>query len=142
MRISALLCFVPLLCFGCLAQKFDPDASSSDFITVGDGGGFTGLETTYYVLPNGQLYKRLGLGGKIEQMKRIDRGITNQLFSSCRDFNLVDYQYEQPGNAYRFLSVHFGGKINRITWAKGDPDLQPQCKQIYSLLIQIIQEQL
>lgn len=137
MKITPWLCLIPAFWFGCSTQ-FQPDDTSHEFVAFGTGGGFTGLETTHYLLTTGQLFRQVGTNGDLEKLARIKRSTVTQIFDSIDSFGLVSYQFEQPGNAYRFLEIHLGNMRNRIVWAEGDQTVRRECKDLDALLNQLI----
>ncbi len=131
------MCLLSAFWFGCSTQ-FQPDDTSHEFIAFGTGGGFTGIETTHYLLTSGQLFKQVGVNGDLEKLSKIKSSTATQIFHSIRSFGLVSYQFEHPGNAYRFLDIHLGNQRNRIVWAEGDQTVLKECKDIDALLNQLI----
>lgn len=123
----------------CSVSHFNPLQTKRDFITIGTGGGFAGIETQYHILDNGQVYEQVGLDSSLTQMKPIKKETVQQAIHNCHQFNLFDYSYQNPGNTYKFLTIHHEGESNRIVWGgKSLKEVRLVCTQIYDLLYGII----
>jgi len=48
-----------LLLMACKTIDFNPRTYTGDYITIGEGGGIAGIETSYHILPNGKIFKQL-----------------------------------------------------------------------------------
>lgn len=134
---SLLILFLGLS--ACSVSQFNPLQTERDFISIGFGGGFAGIETQYHILDNGQVYEQVGLDSMLTQVKPIKKETVEQAIHNCHQFNLITYTYQNPGNTYKFLTIHQEGESNRIVWGgKSLKEVRPVCTQIYDLLYGII----
>ena len=123
----------------CSVSQFNPLQTDQNFITIGSGGGFSGIETQYHIVETGQVYKQVGLDSDLTHLKPVKEGTIKQALRNCQQFELLDYQYQNPGNTYEFLTIHHGSRSNRIVWGgKSLKEVRPVCTQIYGLLHGII----
>lgn len=131
-----------ILFFGisaCSVSQFNPLQTEGNFITIGFGGGFAGIETQYHILENGKVYEQVGLDSNLTRLAPIKKEIVEQAIQNFHQFNLIDYPYQNPGNTYKFLTIHHEGASNRIAWGgKSLKEVRPVCIQIYDLLYGII----
>ncbi len=139
--ISCLFCLLASQFFSCKSVPFQPSNYQNDYLTFGSGGGFAGIETRYHLLRTGEVYKQTGQDTVLTQQKKLGRNLASQTLENCRVFGLDAYQYNAPGNTYRFLEVHLEGKNNRIVWSRDDPKVQASCKQIYQSLNTLVNAQ-
>lgn len=88
-------------------------------IQFGSAGGFSGLETRYCLLENGNLYK-IPIQG--EEQKRlllqIPRNESKQIFENYKTFNLGALESQEVGNHYYFLEYHSKKGDKKIQWSK------------------------
>ena len=134
---SLLILFLGLS--ACSVSQFNPLQTKRDFITIGFGGGFAGIETQYHILDNGKVYEQVGLDSSLTLVKTMKKETVEQAIQNCHQFNLTEYQYQNPGNTYKFLTIHHQGESNRIVWGgKSVKEVRPVCTQIHDLLYGII----
>lgn len=58
---------------------------------------------------------------------------------SIGQLDLIDYQYENPGNVYKFLAFRIDGKNNRVVWGGNQDEVNPAITSIYRILNQSLQ---
>ncbi len=137
--ILLVLSTIGMLCLSaCKSIPFTPHSHEEDFLTIGEGGGFAGVETSFHILRNGDVFRQIGQDTVLTQLEDIPQAQIRQALNNCEVFKLSDYTYSEPGNTYKFLTVHQAGKSNRIVWQRGDEKVKPICRQIYQLLNQSI----
>jgi hypothetical protein len=108
---------------GCQAQRINPVTYTGKQLVFGNGGGFTGRESTYVLLDNGYLFsidtdKHSGKEN-YTPLKKLPGKITQQLFSKADALQLEQVRFSHPGNVYYFVGLKKKQDIHRITW--GDP---------------------
>jgi hypothetical protein len=102
---------------GCGSNKpFAPDDPNQTYIALGNGGGFTGKTTTYYILNNGQVYKGSDFSNEFSQIGKINKRAVAQNWSTYNNLPNEAIQINNPGNYYYFLEFKQGNKINRMVW--------------------------
>ncbi len=126
--------------WSCKSTHFNPENHQDDYVTIGEGGGFAGIETSYHILTNGRVYKQSSIDTVQTELPKIDRKIISRALNNYKSLNLQTYQYEQPGNAYKFITFKTGEKKHRITWFD-EKEVKPECIQIYQRLKNLIQNQ-
>ena len=104
----------------CKVTKYTPDKLPIRQIVFGDGGGFAGIETSFTLLENGQLFKQVGVEGAFEELKSIKPKEAKALFDKVNSLQLFKLDIEKPGNLYYFLRQVTDHLDSRVTWGAGD----------------------
>lgn len=88
-------------------------------IQFGSAGGFSGLETRYCLLENGNLYKIPIQGEKKKRLiVQIPKNELNQVFDNYEKLNLGDIETQEVGNHYYFLEYYSKKRSKKIQWSK------------------------
>lgn len=124
----------------CKSPRYTPDKLPADRLLFGEGGGFAGIETTYLLLENGQIFRSDSKAPNLMEMNRIRKKTANNFFETAESSGLLTLDFKHPGNLYQFIEFQDDGKTNRVTWGdKGHP-VAPQIAVLYEQLMQTIQE--
>ncbi len=126
---------LPLL-FGCRAVPFDPRTHRGDWVAIGEGGGITGIETHYFFTESGMVYRQTGFDTTYIKLPSVRPAIVQQVIESIEKLDLINYQFQQPGNVYKFLQCKIAGKENRIVWRSDNDGVSSACTRLYHLLNQ------
>ncbi len=138
MRHVFLLIFLAFL--ACKTVPFSPDSYQKDFVSISEGGGFVGIETHYHFTPLGNVYQQMGMDTTLQKLPDVDREIVRQVLKMARQMELDKYEFDDPGNAYKALTINLEGKKNRIVWSPGSTEVNPSCSSIFKLLKQSLNE--
>ena len=119
-NISGLSLFIFFTCLtmSCKPVPFIPGQSDTNYLRFGNGGGFTGAVTAYYLTENGTLYQENGQ--KADRMATCDPAWTRQMFLIPGILHAQDKPYNMPGNRYFFIEYSIDGLKQTITWG-GEP---------------------
>lgn len=126
--------------FACKSAKHTADKLPAEQIRWGSGGGFTGKETSFALLENGQVFQFKTLDGSTTERASIKAKTARGLFSTAKDLALRDVRHEHPGNMYFFLELRDGAGTHRITWSDAMP-VEQKAKDFYMVLQQLLQAQ-
>jgi hypothetical protein len=107
---------------------------SDEFLRIGNGGGFTGIETIYTVFKNGQVES----GGKV--IKRLKSSDTDQLFGNIDILKLNEIDYNKPGNLYKFIEYTLNGKTHKIAWDSNSTEVDQKLILFYDHVNFLIQK--
>lgn len=117
-RILALIAAavtVAIVSSSCQTKKYLPTDFKDRQILFGSGGGFTGVETTYILMENGQLFQA-NLDETFVELHVLDKSTTKDFFDRLTDCNMAEMDFNKPGNMYFFLEEK-GKKVNkRLVW--------------------------
>lgn len=109
-----------LLLPACKVTKYTPEKLPVRQLVFGDGGGFAGIETSYTLLENGQIFKQVGVEGSFEELKSIKPKAAKALFDKVNSLQLFKLDIDKPGNLYYFLRQVTDNLDSRVTWGAGD----------------------
>lgn len=104
----------------CKVVKYTPDKLPTKQVIFGNGGGFAGIETSYILLENGQLFKQVGLEAPYQELKSIKPKEAKPFFEKVASLQLYKMDIEQPGNLYYFMREVNEAIDSRVTWGAGD----------------------
>ncbi|MBI5914955.1 MAG: hypothetical protein HY842_06230 [Bacteroidetes bacterium] len=113
---ASLLLFLP----ACKVTKYTPEKLPIRQLVFGDGGGFAGIETSYTLLENGQIFRQVGVEGSFEELKSIKPKAAKALFEKVNSLQLFKLDIDKPGNLYYFLRQVTDNLDSRVTWGAGD----------------------
>ncbi|HFA51586.1 MAG TPA: hypothetical protein ENJ95_21435 [Bacteroidetes bacterium] len=119
-KLIPAICISMLLFTHCKVVKYTPDKLPTTQIVFGDGGGFAGIETSYTLLQNGQLFKQVGTEGKYEELRPIKSKEAKEFFKKVASLQLYKMDIEKPGNLYYFIREANDAIDSRVTWGAGD----------------------
>ena len=137
-----LYCFAALLCAAllsgqCKHPKYTAQTLPEERLSFGRGGGFTGVETTYTLLENGQLFKSVSKGPEPEEIPGAKRKAAKKLFETAETLGLLQTDFMYPGNTYSFIEFHDDGQQRRIAWGDAAHPVDPKIKEFFEQLIQL-----
>jgi hypothetical protein len=115
-----ILAMMLMLFTACKVTKHTPDKLPIRQLVFGDGGGFVGIETSFTLLENGQLFKQVGVEGAMEELKPIKPKAAKALFDKVNGLQLFKLDIDKPGNMYYFLRQVTDHLDSRVTWGAGD----------------------
>jgi hypothetical protein len=115
---------------GCRVQRTTPDTHTGRQLSFGNGGGFTGAESAYVLLDNGQLF---GVDSYVP-LKQLSRTITRQLFDKADELQLSQLAFSHPGNIYYFIGLVEKNSTHRITWGDSGQQAPGEVENFYHQL--------
>ena len=119
-KLLPIIAFSVLLFNQCKVVRHSADKLPTKQIIFGDGGGFSGIETSYTLLENGQLFKQVGTDGPYQELKSIKPKEAKVFFGKVASLQLYKMDIEMPGNLYYFLREVNETIDSRVTWGAGD----------------------
>jgi hypothetical protein len=113
-----------------------------DIIYFGNGGGFSGIETTYALLESGDVYKKKGLQDEFVFITRLKPNETKQIFLNYEFLGLSSIEFNEPGNTYSFIEFSNPNTKHKLTWDKSNVGTAPGNLRLFnSLLLHFVQNQ-
>jgi hypothetical protein len=100
--------------------KYSADKLPVRQLIFGDGGGFAGIETSYVLLENGQVFKKTGVGGAFEELASVKTNDARAFFEKLAALQLYKLDMDKPGNLYYFLQDVNKQTDSRVVWGAGD----------------------
>ncbi len=122
----------------CKSTKYTAAKLPAKQLRWGSGGGFTGKETSYALLENGQIFRFRTLDNSTAEEAATKAKTAAGLFSTAETIGLADVALDKPGNMYYFLELRREGTdAHRVTWGDASPPNQ-EVQDFYRVLQQLI----
>lgn len=111
----------------------------NNIISFGSGGGFTGEETIYSLLENGQIFVSKGLVTKTTNLhSTISKKEAKALFEKALKIDFTKESINAPSNKYYTLSFGKYNEAKQLIWGNNVQSPSTQIKELYDELITII----
>ena len=134
---TALLLAATLLGSQCKNIRYTPESLPEDRLLFGEGGGFAGIETTYTLLENGQVFKFDSKAPAPVEIGGTKKKAANRLFETAESLGLLTLEFKHPGNIYQFIEFQDDGKKSRVVWGDKEHPVDPKIADLYQQLTQI-----
>ncbi|GAB4032870.1 FAD-binding oxidoreductase [Spirosoma jeollabukense] len=108
-------------------------------ILVGNGGGFTGFTTTYYLLENGKLFGRRSRDTTFTLIRRQTSTTTKRMFSQIENAcKIKKTKFSNPGNTYKFVRWRKGKLEYTVTWGEAGKTVPASYPKFYDSFMAMI----
>ncbi len=123
----------------CKSSKitFDPENTTQDFITFGNGGGITGQSKKYYFTNDGKIY--LQNIDSIQLVTTLPVKTSAQIFESYMKLGLDKNILNEPGNRYYFLEMKTKDMNHALKWGRNEL-LNPNIEKFYTILMNFVKQ--
>lgn len=133
--LAILLAWVAFLSQQC-TTSYTPERLPARYLRFGVGGGFSGEVTTWTLLPNGQLFKSVGLDGPMVEWTGHARREGRKAFREVEALRLADRPpFSHPGNRYSFVEWIEGERRQRITWGSREHAVNSAVEALHGRLM-------
>lgn len=129
-RLSVALVSLALLFSFCKQHKYTAENLPEQQIRFGKGGGFTGVETMYTLLENGQLFDT-----SKKELPKIKARTAKGYFKTLETLGLSALPFSHPGNTYSFVEIPGASGVNRIVWGDANYPVDAAVKDFYTKLM-------
>lgn len=136
--ISLALPAMLALFFACKPTKFTAENFPDRQLRWGSGGGYTGKETMYALLENGQIFLRENTAGKFTETAGAKPKRAKALYNLAETLGLAKIEFEHPGNTYKFIEVLNGDSAHRISWGMKNNPVNPQIEGLFRQLNELV----
>jgi len=120
-----------IILISCKSMETNPDNYKQKIMVFGNGGGFAGIEKSYYLLDNGQVFLKTNRDTSYTKVGKLESKLTGQLFTLVGTLQ-KDSVVNDPGNIYSFLKPDKNGDEK---WVWNPQSGVPQnLKIIYDIL--------
>jgi len=113
------------------------DSNKPDRIFFGNRGGFTNMSTDYVLFGNGILCKLQD--DNVIRTGKVSRETVKTILASLEEMGFMSIEKDEPGNMTYYVSVVRGDSQNAVQWS--DHDRNPQLKELYVRLMNLVREQ-
>jgi hypothetical protein len=123
-----------VLLFSCKsnAKVTSLDSYTKNMIAFSTGGGFTGVETIFTVLENGQVFSASGLDPKkTVAFGSLPTKTTKSFFEKVNQINWAKNPINDPGNLYHTLSFGTNGNMKKQVWGGGKETPSKEITDLY-----------
>ncbi len=101
-------------------------------IQFGSGGGFTGRQTAYLLLPNGQIFLQKDLDGKkFEELGKVNKTVAKALYGRCAKFSKVPVN--RPADMNNFLTLQNDSLTYRWQWGMNTQSKDSTANALFKL---------
>jgi hypothetical protein len=125
----------------CKHPRYTADNLPDEYLRFGNGGGFTGVETTYTLLENGQLFKATTAAPQAVELKSCKRKTADDLLDTAEALGVLKLDFTHPGNIYKFIECTDDGQTRRITWGDSGHPVDEKIQALYDQLVQLTTNQ-
>ena len=140
MKLLLLLPLAGLCLFACKTRPASPDQYTGRQIVFGQGGGFTGFYTHYYLLENGDLYRQQDPDTSMHHLKRVRKREYRDIFAQCDSLQKEQFSYQQAGNMTHFVEVRQNGDTLSASFAMQDSNVPRTVLLLYDQLMALTEE--
>ncbi len=125
--------------FSCKSTQYKAENLPAQQLRWGNGGGYTGVETTFSILENGQIFKKEGLNAGFSELSDIKKGKAAKLFKQSLSLDLNAAKDLKPSNIYQFLELADGkGGFQRIAFDASKLSADSPIASLYNALTGIL----
>lgn len=117
------------------SSSYTTDNLPEKQIRWGNGGGFTGKESQYILLENGQIFAG---GATAKALDGTRRAKAKKLFKTMEKIGLKSLEFQYPGNTYKYIEVVDGGKTRRIVWGDSQHIVSADVQDFYQKLSELV----
>ncbi len=132
----ALFATAVLLVF-CKNTQYTADNLPKEQIRFGKGGGFTGIEKSYTLLENGQLFEK-NTSGNLTGLDKASKKAVKVYFNAIENLHLDSVKFQYPGNTYSFIEVPNGDSFNRISWGDNQHPVDGPVQDLFNKLMALV----
>ncbi|MEZ4909172.1 MAG: hypothetical protein R2771_16365 [Saprospiraceae bacterium] len=117
-----ILSFVIL--FSCKSQEPKFEDYSGKYISIGKGGGFSGLYSGFYLFEDGRVFSFNTLNNEKLYIGKLEENTAKQFFVNYNFLELKDKNVNSPGNMNYFIEYKDGKEVFKSLWSMENKDEQ------------------
>lgn len=137
-HILAIFLLITSIFGSCSKKAVSPLQHIGRQIILGNGGGFTGGMTKYYITDKGDVFRADKDDSNFIALGTISKTITKQYFNSFDRLKFSDLTLDEPGNRYYFLTMkNKDGVEHKIQWGRNeltDPSISIYYENIMAII--------
>ena len=112
----------------------DPDSRR---LVFGNGGGFTGIYTTYMLQEDGNVFALLP-DSTLQPVKKLRKKQARDIFAQADKLKTAQAAFNHPGNITWFIKYHANGSVSEYKWGDADISVPNEIKDLYNQLNTIV----
>jgi hypothetical protein len=136
--IASFVCLGILSLFSCKNMVPTTDAQSiliEKYLEIGSYGGFTGDQTSTFLLANGQSFDKNGAEGVFVARKSAHKKSTNLAFNLAAKTDWKNLPPPEYGNMNYFILYHSKEATYEVIWGRQGPDPPAAIKSLHDALL-------
>lgn len=110
-----------LLTNSCKTKVYSLQNLPKKYVCFGSGGGFTGLVSSYYLLPNGQMFFQTNFDTAATKLPNVNRKARKSVFKLLKEIKTADWMENKPDNIYQFIHYKTKDTMYSKMWYSGGP---------------------
>ena len=145
LRLSTIFLLIglfSLMGMTCKLTHYNPELYKKPVILFGEGGGFSGKETTYVLIKKGYLFKKVGSAEEYELVRTVPVESCQSIFKKVKALSPAMLKTQQAGNMYQFMEVEVEKETYRMVWGNEGKPVDPELKALYKELIGLYQQEM
>lgn len=132
-----LLLTIPALFASCASSGKVTGDFAQQRLVFGNGGGFTGIYTSYELNDEGTVFTLLP-DSSLQKVNRIRKKQTRALFTQADKLITAHPAFNHPGNITWFIKYYKGNKLHEFKWGDHTMPVSSEIKDFYNQLITIV----
>ena len=133
LRILLFICTTALFASCSSSGKVSGD-SSQPRLMFGNGGGFTGIYTSYQLDNDGRVYSMLPDSSR-QKINRIRKKQTRKLFTQADKLKMAQPAFNHPGNITWYIKYQTENDFIEFRWGDSNVPVPAEIKNLYDQLI-------
>jgi len=129
--------FIAALFASCSSSGKVTNDTNSQRLIFGNGGGFTGMYTSYELFEDGRLFSLLADGTQ-QQLKKIRKNQTRDIFAQANKLKMAQPAFNHPGNMNSFINFRVDGVTTEYKWGDPNVSVPGEIKDLYNHLNEIV----
>lgn len=121
----------------CKNTKYTADQLPKEQIRFGKGGGIVGVEKTYTLLENGQVFEKV-INGGLRGLDGVKKKKATALFRTAETLGLAKAGFQYPGNTYSYIEVPLADGFNRISWGDNQHPIDSSIQNYFKALMEMV----
>ena len=132
MTIAKLTCaFFAFLLLSCANQQTTVSETEPDYFVFGSGGGFTGKYVEYRVFDSGMIDEMDFDKEAWVAYAEVEPSAVRPFFTELAALDLMELDYEHPGNLTWYIEVHDEEITNRVKWGDFNTPVKPELEAFF-----------
>lgn len=129
--------FIIILFASCSSSGSIKNDPKSQRLIFGNGGGFTGIYTSYELYEDGNVLIILP-DSTLKPIKKLRKKKTSELFSQADKLKIAQPAFNHPGNMTWFIKYQADGTITEYRWGDANTTVPYEIQDFYNQLNSII----
>lgn len=131
--VSILMVF---LLTGCSHKTVDLESVESPYLMFGQGGGFTGMTSEYFLFDDGLVFM-MTEADTLLHLNKASRRKARSMIEKYRDY--ADFDIYSPDNHYYYITYFSPDSLSTVTWSDNSGQIPEELTEYWKDLIDLTQ---